>query len=79
VGEVGAVDQDRAEAGGGVSLVRFVAKNHPQQSLWHGPRPQVDDRATNPELFAELNDRFRFNPGSVASAPMSAHRSAVVW
>lgn len=39
-----------------MSLVRFQARNHPQQTT----RPDVDDRATDPVFFDMLNDRFRF-------------------
>lgn len=43
-----------------MSLVRFAAQNHPQQSSRRGARPEIDDRATPPELFDPLNERFRF-------------------
>ncbi len=39
-----------------MSLVGFKARNHPQQVA----KPQVDDRATAPEVFAPLHARFHF-------------------
>lgn len=39
-----------------MSLVGFKAQNHPQQE----PKPDVDDRATVPEVFDPLNERYRF-------------------
>lgn len=50
-----------------MSLVRFVAKNHPQQQLWTGPRADVDDRGTDPVLWAELQERFHFSVDAAAS------------
>lgn len=47
-----------------MSLVRFSARNHPQQR----PNPEVDDRATTPEMFAEMHARFRFSIDVAASA-----------
>lgn len=43
-----------------MSLVGFQAKNHRQQVGRSGARDDVDDRATDPALFAELHARFRF-------------------
>jgi len=43
-----------------VSLVGFKAQNHGQQTRKRGPNPKVDDRATTPEVFDPLNERFRF-------------------
>jgi phage N-6-adenine-methyltransferase len=43
-----------------VSLVRFGGRNHPQQVRRNGARPEVDERATPPELFDPLNERFGF-------------------
>lgn len=45
-------------------LVRFKAQNHPQQSA----KPSVDDRATVPEVFGPLNERFRFTVDVAAAA-----------
>jgi len=41
-------------------IVGFNAMNHPQQIAKRGARPEVDDRATAPEVFAQLDERFRF-------------------
>ena len=43
-----------------MTLTGFKARNHPQQTLVHGPRVDVDERGTPPELFAALDRRFRF-------------------
>jgi phage N-6-adenine-methyltransferase len=43
-----------------VTLVGFKARNHPQQVLAVGPKVDVDERATPPELFAVLHRRFAF-------------------
>jgi phage N-6-adenine-methyltransferase len=43
-----------------VSLVAFRARNHVQQVRRRGANPEVDDRATAPEVFGPLNERFRF-------------------
>lgn len=47
-----------------MSLVGFRAQNHPQQSA----KPEVDDRATTPEVFDPLHARFGFTI-DVAAAP----------
>lgn len=46
-----------------MSLTRFKAQNHPQQTA----KPQIDDRATTPTMFAELHARFRFTVDAAAS------------
>lgn len=46
-----------------MSLVRFRARNHPQQQA----SDRVDDRGTDPVLFAELHRRFRFTVDVAAS------------
>lgn len=51
-----------------MSVVGYKARNHPQQVASHGARPDVDDRATPPEVFAPLHDRFRFTVDAAASA-----------
>lgn len=51
-----------------MSLVGFHARNHRQQVGKRGPRPDVDDRATTPEVFEPLNRRFRFSIDVAASA-----------
>lgn len=54
-----------------MSLVNFKAQNHPQQVGVRGLRPEVDDRATPPEVFDPLNERFRFTV-DVAASPANA-------
>ena len=50
-----------------MSLVRFRAANHPQQVRRRGPQPEVDNRATPPEVFEPLNRRFQFTLDVAAS------------
>jgi len=49
-----------------MSLVGFKAQNHAQQTRRRGPRPEVDDRATTPEVFSPLHERFRFTVDAAA-------------
>lgn len=49
----------------------FVARNHPQQVKVRGALSSVDDRGTDPVLFAALNERFRFTI-DVAASPHNA-------
>lgn len=51
-----------------MTLVGFRAQNHQQQVGRRGPRPDVDDRATTPEVFDPLHERFRFTLDVAASA-----------
>lgn len=51
-----------------MSLVGFHARNHRQQVGRRGANPVVDDRATPPEVFAELHERFGFTLDAAASA-----------
>jgi phage N-6-adenine-methyltransferase len=51
-----------------MSLVGFKAKNHEQQTARRGANPLVDDRATAPEVFAPLHERFCFSIDVAASA-----------
>lgn len=51
-----------------MSVVGYKARNHPQQVASHGARPDVDDRATPPEVFGPLNERFGFTVDAAASA-----------
>jgi phage N-6-adenine-methyltransferase len=51
-----------------MSLVGFRAQNHPQQSI----RDDVDDRATTPEVFEPLAERFGGFTLDVAAAPHNA-------
>lgn len=39
-------------------LLGFRARNHPQQTMPHGPVDDVDDRATQPIYFMEWQERF---------------------
>lgn len=50
-----------------MSLVKFHARNHRQQVLLRGADPQVDDRATTPEVFDPLHARFSFTVDVAAS------------
>lgn len=43
-----------------MTLARFRAKNHPQQIRLRGAVSSIDDRRTDPELFAALDARFSF-------------------
>ncbi len=54
-----------------MSLVAFKARNHRQQTAKRGPNPVVDDRATAPEVFAPIHERFRFTL-DVAALPHNA-------
>lgn len=54
-----------------MSLVAFKGQNHPQQTGKRGARPEVDDRATAPEVFAPLHARFGFTV-DVAALPHNA-------
>lgn len=54
-----------------MALVGFNAMNHPQQIARRGARPEVDDRATSPEVFEPLHDRFGFSI-DVAALPHNA-------
>lgn len=51
-----------------MSLVKFRAQNHPQQVGVVGAKDSVDDRGTDPELFAELDARFGFTLDVAAGA-----------
>ncbi len=51
-----------------MSVVGYKARNHPQQVASHGARPDIDDRATPPEVFGPLQDRFGFTVDAAASA-----------
>lgn len=49
-------------------LVGKRSRNHPQQVGKRGANPMVDDRATTPENFDPLMERFRFSIDVAASA-----------
>ena len=51
-----------------MSVVGYKARNHPQQVASHGARPDIDDRATPPEVFGPLQGRFGFTVDAAASA-----------
>ncbi len=51
-----------------MSLVGFKARNHDQQVRKRGANPAVDDRATSPEVFAPLQERFGFTLDVAASS-----------
>ena len=41
-----------------MSLVGFKSENHPQQTGKRGAKDDVDDRGTDPEFIAKLEERF---------------------
>jgi hypothetical protein len=51
-----------------VTLAGFRSRNHPQQVGKRGRNPLVDDRGTDPALFAKLHERFAFTIDVAASA-----------
>lgn len=55
-----------------MSLVGFKASNHGQQVRRRGPKADVDDRATTPEMFAEIAGRFG---GFTLDAAAAAHNT----
>jgi len=55
-----------------VTLVGFKGKNHPQQIDKRGALDEVDDRGTDPALFAALDERFGPFTLDVAAAPHNA-------
>jgi len=54
-----------------MSVVGYKARNHPQQVDKRGSHSAVDDRATPPEVFGLLNERFRFTIDVAASAALA--------
>jgi phage N-6-adenine-methyltransferase len=44
-----------------VTLIGYRSSNHPQQTARRGANPDVDDRATSPEVFDPLHARFNFS------------------
>jgi phage N-6-adenine-methyltransferase len=50
-----------------VSLAKFRATNHPQQTAVRGATDSVDDRGTDPAFFMELDARFHFTLDVAAS------------
>lgn len=55
-----------------MTLVGFKGQNHPQQLAVNGPRDDVDDRGTPPELFDPIAERFGGFSIDVAAAPHNA-------
>ena len=55
-----------------MSLARFKASNHPQQTAKRGPVDAVDDRGTDQEFFDSLSERFGGFTLDVAAAPHNA-------
>lgn len=51
-----------------MSLVKFKARNHPQQTQYAGSRRHVDDRALPAVDFAPLQARFGFTLDAAAAA-----------
>ena len=49
-------------------LIGYRSSNHPQQVSKRGPVSNVDDRATDPEVFVALHRRFNFSIDVCASA-----------
>lgn len=49
-----------------MTIAGFKARNHPQQIRVNGPRHDIDDRATDPALFARLHQRFNFTLDAAA-------------
>lgn len=49
-----------------MTLTGFKAQNHPQQTGRRGPRPEVDERQTSPEVFDPLHERFKFTIDAAA-------------
>ena len=50
-----------------MSVIGYKARNHPQQVGRRGAQPEVDDRATPPEVFGPLHERFGFTVDAAAS------------
>lgn len=51
-----------------MDLSGFQARNHPQQTRKRGPNPMVDDRGTDPALFARIDAGYHFTLDVAASA-----------
>jgi len=51
-----------------MTLLGFRSNNHPQQVARRGADLPTDDRATVPELFEPLNERYRFTIDVAAAA-----------
>jgi phage N-6-adenine-methyltransferase len=55
-----------------MTLAGFKAANHPQQTAKRGAADEVDDRGTDPEFIAKLEDRFGAFDLDVAAAEHNA-------
>jgi phage N-6-adenine-methyltransferase len=55
-----------------MSLANFKATNHPQQTAKRGADDAVDDRGTDPEFIAQLEQRFGSFTLDVAAAEHNA-------
>jgi phage N-6-adenine-methyltransferase len=51
-----------------MTLSLFKARNHPQQVARRGANPAVDDRGTDPALFAQWHRRFGFTLDACANS-----------
>lgn len=60
-----------------MSLVGFKAENHPQQVDKRGADDAIDNRATPPEWFAEMHQRFAFTKDAAAS--VENHKLPRYW
>ena len=59
-----------------MSLAGFKASNHPQQTAKRGAKDEVDDRGTDPEFIARLEERFGAFDLDVAAAAHNAKAPA---
>lgn len=55
-----------------MTLARFKASNHPQQTATRGAVDDVDDRGTDPDNFALWSERFHGFTLDAAAAPHNA-------
>lgn len=55
-----------------MTLIGYRSSNHPQQVARRAPNDEVDDRATTPEVFAQLDQRFGPFTLDVAAAEHNA-------
>lgn len=55
-----------------MSLAGFKASNHPQQTAKRGAQDEVDDRGTDPDFIAALEERFGSFELDVAAAEHNA-------
>lgn len=62
-----------------MTLVGFKARNHPQQAIMHGANPSGDDRATTPETFAPLNERFTEEEKKALKDSMASLKLGEAW